>query len=449
MENIYSILLMIISMIEPFILDLFWRKMFPIKKGLRFFRYIGIVFLCSYFVGRTFLLNLLASNPVISYVITYSIMGFYFLYVVVFYQVNKKLAFNFLVIKYYMDTMTEFVITYALLLFVDISVISKLTVMRFISILFLQLCSYGVLYGLYKVKQHYQREFESNKMFYLFGISFVADIIIFGYIYCRSSVLDSNAFNILSLATLLYEASILLYCGFSLMSFQRNEREQKELLEFSNKHIHMLESNQKKIQETQKMIHDYKSHIGIMKTLLEGKMYEELERYIEELLPVVKRGSISKLYQSNTVLSVILFEKTSKANQEHIDIQCKIEVDDIRIPMVDLNSIVSNMLDNAIEATAKIRNRKERIIWFGVYVDEEDKTLTIECKNPYVRQPIRAEHGFFITTKEDKSTHGKGLGIIDEFVEKNDGDLDVYCEDHMFYVKAFFDMDKAVVKDEE
>lgn len=438
-------------MVEPFILDLFWRKMFPIKKGLRFFRYIGIVFLCSYFVGRTFLLNLFASNPVISYIITYSIMGFYFLYAVVFYQVNKKLAFNFLVIKYYMDTMTEFVITYALLLFVDISVISKLTVMRFIAILFLQLCSYGVLYGLYKVKQHYQREFESNKMFYLFGVCFIVDVIIFGYIYCHSLLFDYYAVNSFNLIIWFYGASIvlLLYCGFSLMSFQRNEREQKELLEFSNKHIHMLESNQKKIQETQKMIHDYKSHIGIMKTLLEGQMYKELECYIEELLPLVKRGSISKLYQSNTVLSVILFEKTSKANQEHIDIQCKIEVDDIRIPMVDLNSIVSNMLDNAIEATAKIRNRKERIIWFGVYVDEEDKTLTIECKNPYVRQPIRAEHSFFITTKEDKSIHGKGLGIIDEFVEKNDGDLDVYCEDHMFYVKAFFDMDKAVVKDEE
>ena len=43
------------------------------------------------------------------------------------------------------------------------------------------------------------------------------------------------------------------------------------------------------------------------------------------------------------MLAVILFEKRVKAKQHDVDLECDIRVDDIKMPIYELNSVLNNV----------------------------------------------------------------------------------------------------------
>lgn len=109
-------------------------------------------------------------------------------------------------------------------------------------------------------------------------------------------------------------------------------------------------------------------------------------------------------------------------------------VEDVNIPMFEMNAIIGNILDNAIEACEKVINAKDRVIDFRIAVKE--KNLIIECQNPYMDEPVLDQNGYLQTSKKDDSAHGHGIKQIYEYVERHNGDVDIHFYNGTFTIRV-------------
>lgn len=88
-------------------------------------------------------------------------------------------------------------------------------------------------------------------------------------------------------------------------------------------------------------------------------------------------------------------------------------------------TIISNLLNNAIEACEKIQEDK-RIIEFKIA--GYNSQIFISVCNSYDMESIINQKQKFITTKEDKLNHGIGLENVRRTVKKYDGDMRISQE---------------------
>lgn len=88
-------------------------------------------------------------------------------------------------------------------------------------------------------------------------------------------------------------------------------------------------------------------------------------------------------------------------------------------------TIISNLLNNAIEACEKIQEDK-RIIEFEIA--GYNSQIFISVCNSYDMESIINQKQKFITTKEDKLNHGIVLENVRMTVKKYDGDMRISQE---------------------
>ncbi len=88
-------------------------------------------------------------------------------------------------------------------------------------------------------------------------------------------------------------------------------------------------------------------------------------------------------------------------------------------------TIISNFLNNAIEACEKIQEDK-RIIEFEIV--GYNSQIFISVCNSYDMESIINQKQKFITTKEDKLNHGIVLENVRMTVKKYDGDMRISQE---------------------
>ncbi len=111
----------------------------------------------------------------------------------------------------------------------------------------------------------------------------------------------------------------------------------------------------------------------------------------------------------------------------HIDI-CVPE--ELSIRDIDLMSVFSNLIDNAIENCSKVEVENRYINIKSAMIKNY---LTIDITNSKSNNYIQ-DNDHFVTWKEDKKLHGYGLKIIHEIMEKYEGEIQ--CRDYGNYFNA-------------
>lgn len=135
----------------------------------------------------------------------------------------------------------------------------------------------------------------------------------------------------------------------------------------------------------------------------------------------------SSLYQTdfceNKIIDAILYNKSIVAKKEHIDFSTAIYVpNNISIEQIDLISLYTNLLDNAIESSLHLPLQERSIsIESRIY----NNYLIIQLINHADMTKIN-DH--FETTKDQKDIHGLGLKIINRIVKKYHGTLNIEKE---------------------
>ncbi|ABR46857.1 ATP-binding region, ATPase domain protein [Alkaliphilus metalliredigens QYMF] len=121
------------------------------------------------------------------------------------------------------------------------------------------------------------------------------------------------------------------------------------------------------------------------------------------------------------IIMVLVDIKREKARREKISFDIEIDVPrNLTIDDIDLSIVLSNVLDNAIEACIS-SNSVNMTIDLKMYVNEGYLIIKIvNTKSPsYFIDEESIEQSF--TTKPDKSNHGIGLRNIKKVIVQNNG----------------------------
>ena len=204
---------------------------------------------------------------------------------------------------------------------------------------------------------------------------------------------------------------------------------EKEVLEqqvkiYSNQ-LEVIEQTQTKVRSLR---HDMSHHIQELRRLTIRNEEEETMRYLDKMETSMTNEK-EYVYSGNREIDGILNYMLEKAN----DALQKVEIEIRNLQNLDeysfeLAVILGNLLDNAIEAAAKT---KEKFLRFQM--EAEKGVLYIQVANRYCGELLKKE-GRLLSTKTDSVKHGFGLKNVKDIVEKNHGMIDIRYDDEMFVV---------------
>ena len=148
--------------------------------------------------------------------------------------------------------------------------------------------------------------------------------------------------------------------------------------------------------------HDYLHHLNAIGALLEKEQYGTAAQYIQEL----KKQHTARVFAVDShhpVVDAILNQKYQLAREVGIDMQITVnDLSPLDLPTEKLVVVLSNLLDNAIEACE--RSKGERAIRISIVLQDK---LLLSIKN--TSAPVSFIGGRPVTTKADKDKHGYGL----------------------------------------
>ena len=196
----------------------------------------------------------------------------------------------------------------------------------------------------------------------------------------------------------------------SLMAYKQNEiMNQMQLLKEN------FESQNSGDEEIRRFRHDYKNHMIVISTLLSSGKVKDATEYTQKLGESVK-GTVAAIKTGNLAADAIINHKAKAAFDNNIEIIYTGYIPTKCIEDIDICAVLSNLLDNAIEATEKCSTG--RVIKIEANLVNEFFILSVS--NPYISVKTD-KRGNLRTTKKDKANHGIGMKNIARIVEKYNG----------------------------
>lgn len=168
--------------------------------------------------------------------------------------------------------------------------------------------------------------------------------------------------------------------------------------------------------QQRKLTHDFRVHLSTLDGMLMQQNIDinKIQTYIHSL----QSKQTERILLVNThhaTLDALLNQKALVAKNRKIDIQFSVnDLSPIKIDMVDLTVIISNTLDNAIEACEKLPET-DRQIYVQALLEEDELFYAVRNKSLPVNM---ITNQLPASTKENPSFHGYGLQNVHTTLEK-------------------------------
>lgn len=177
--------------------------------------------------------------------------------------------------------------------------------------------------------------------------------------------------------------------------------------------------------------HDFINHLQVIQGLLQLEHYDRIREYIGELTERVAPIYIPFQLHLPEATATIM-KKIPLAQKAGIEMELHIEssLEHLSISGVDLASILTNLIDNAIEALREVVIADKRI---NIYIDETDQEYVIEVENNLPIIPPEVQNNIFKEGFSTKAKTGRGLGlsIVKKLAERNGGRIEVQSREGM------------------
>lgn len=181
-------------------------------------------------------------------------------------------------------------------------------------------------------------------------------------------------------------------------------------------------------QETRKVRHDMKHYFTTYLQLLRDG---ETELVMEEMQKMLRTQLDTKnlFYMECKMLNAVINQKASVCREEEISFEVQITGDYRWKNEGNIAVLLSNLLDNAIEAERRQKEKKE--ITLKIYPYKEIVNMIVEN---HIAESVLDKNPNLKTTKKDKTGHGIGMKSIREIVRQEEGELDIYEEGERFVI---------------
>lgn len=172
--------------------------------------------------------------------------------------------------------------------------------------------------------------------------------------------------------------------------------------------------------------HDMKNHLILLDTYLAENQYDKAAQYIKNIQNYMYVPG-QYVCCGNQEVDAILNYRLAKADK----MGCRIETD-LKVPDssfmsdFDLNMLLGNLLDNALEAVEHVKEK-----YLRVELRYQKGVLVIHICNSF--DGILQQKGKdFLTRKKDKENHGWGLWNVEQIVKKYSGEQMIKTEGELF-----------------
>ena len=203
---------------------------------------------------------------------------------------------------------------------------------------------------------------------------------------------------------------------------------------------YILGLSRQSMEDMRMMRHDMKNLVRTMRIMLDEGQYDKLKEYFDGLSEDVLRPA-SVIDSGNPMLDAVLNMESAKARTCGIEADIRAVVPP-RLPFADIDicRLLSNLMDNAIEAIER-GGESERVLTCFLHADDE--YLYICVKNAFVREEGKP---LLDTSKGDAERHGLGHKIVERIAEKYGGYVNYSAENGEFIAEAALDLHFADAK---
>lgn len=200
--------------------------------------------------------------------------------------------------------------------------------------------------------------------------------------------------------------------------------------------IDHIQSLQEAYATQRKQTHDFENQLAVLQSMAKrSASQEEFNAYLEKIL-AIRFPSVSYVNTHRMVVDIIFSQKYALAKSKGIVFNQKLD-DLSAFPLPDdaLVVVLTNLIDNAIEACEKIPAGEERSILLKMQVTPEVSYLYVENTTA---APVQIRNNQIATTKEQPLAHGYGLKNVYSMLDRHNAFYVVDYDDtsHRFRFSA-------------
>ena len=178
--------------------------------------------------------------------------------------------------------------------------------------------------------------------------------------------------------------------------------------------------------------HDLRRQVVALRTVGTPEEQADVIAEIEQAVDVYDRT----FQTGSRALDTALMQAALKCSQNSIELSVIADGGLLSfIRSVDLYTMLSNILDNAIEANLRLADQEKRSIHLSVH--ERRGLVILQCENPYEGE-IAMKDGMPLTVKADKANHGFGTSSIAAVAASYGGMLRIDPHDGMYILRIVF-----------
>lgn len=186
---------------------------------------------------------------------------------------------------------------------------------------------------------------------------------------------------------------------------------------------------QQKQEQQRQFRHDMKNRIQILNNIAEHGDISELKKYLSEVEAKHKEYEVFS-NTGNLIIDSIINSKLGYAAEKGIRVTASVMIPAaIGVNTDDMVVIFGNLLDNAIEASERVKNSK----YIDLFVSYEEGCMILRIRNNFDKVKID-KAGDFVTRKEDDALHGIGIKSVKSTVAKYDGIIEFATDGTEFTV---------------
>ena len=237
------------------------------------------------------------------------------------------------------------------------------------------------------------------------------------YVYLASTILLSSL-------------DVIIFIFMKKMNISSQKEREKELLQIQlAQQQNEMRQLEHQYQEICVLRHDFKNSIDCIARMIQQNKREDALHYAEQLKKR-KIGNIQTHIEcSSSVINAVLNSKFSDAHDKDIATSFKMVVQIPESLEFDISIILSNLLDNAIEACCK-NDAASRIV---LSITKNNAYYQLLIKNTIVDSVLEWNKSLK-TIKAGKNEHGWGMKSIFDIVEKHQGMIEIFEENGEFCV---------------
>lgn len=247
---------------------------------------------------------------------------------------------------------------------------------------------------------------------------FIVAVVVTGAF--RGSAMNTSKENMIVavvVALLFYGASIIVTSFFSKLCIGLDQEQKMHLLEtnfkYLNEQIDIRKENERALRNFR---HDIMNYLINIRSLIATNQTNSALKLLEETVGKAELPSPKLITTGNVFADAVISSKSSICMRKKIRFEFKsVSLKKYRIEAADISSLLSNLLDNAIEATEKA---SEPQVWLNIF--EHNAYIVIQVENS-ILEDVKSNDLQLKSTKVNSALHGCGTEIIREIAGKYNG----------------------------